>query len=574
VSGLAAWFDPDGVDPRALEEACAVAAYRGEPTIELVTPKLALAVLARRGDQTFLNRSATSVMALDGRVDAVIRGQGQIGEVSAPALLQSRLEGSGPDALADFAADFAVAWTTPAGGLSAARDAFGLRPLYWGARGHRTAFASDPAILVALGLATDDLDPGVVAGYLARFEPTDGRTAFRDVQMILPGWSMVIDPEGRRSQRRWFDPERLRGPRLERIDAVEAVRASVHAAIRSRAGARKCAIALSGGRDSGSIAVATAEEGIDAVALTQTFDDDLPVAEAHLAKELCRRHDLRWEPVRVTSSPEPEQLEDVPRWSGTPLSYFAFPQATAVPDAASALGVDVLLTGEGGEPFFTSSEISVLDLLRAGRPLSAIRAARAFHDVWGRPYSRIAKVAARAVTPGRLLNLRERKRPLAPWVKDRVPRDLLEVMPVRSDRQELESELVRPAPGGYLLDERLCQTRGIEPMYPLLDLRVVSVALSMHLEDRAPIEGPKPLLGDAFLGPLAADRVKMSFVPYYERLTDSIHNRYPDLFSPVSSLAAERGFLDGRGLAEIASDAWKLDSLGIAVLEAWLRWPI
>jgi asparagine synthetase B (glutamine-hydrolysing) len=567
-------LDPNGVDPERLERAATVAVYRGVPTIARVDDTTAIGVLARPGEVARLEQSAGSTLAIDGRVDAVIRCRGELDvETSGVAVLQARLETGGPAVLNDFAAEFALAIASrPSGELVLARDAFGLHPLFVASRGRGVVFASDPAVLFALGIA-DDLDPGVVAAYLARNEPLDGRTAFRDVRAVLPGTWVRVRPDGARDSGDWFDPDLLGGPRLGHEEAVEAVREAVAAAVRSRVGGRRCGISLSGGRDSGSVAIAAAREGIGALGITQTFDPDLPVREDHLARALCDRHGLGWIAAPVPSCPSRAQLDDVPRWSGTPLTYFGFAQATAAVDAASEAGIEVVLTGEGGEPIFTSSDIAVLDLARTGHPLKAARAARRFHRVWGRSYGRLLKVAGRSIMPHGVLEARERVRPVPPWVEGKVTRALVAETAPRTDRRALLTALRNPHPAGYELDERLYQTRGVEPAYPLLDLRVVSVALSLTLVDRAPVERPKPILASAFLGELADDRVKMSFTPYYDRLAKRMQTAYPELFS-AAGLAAQRGFIDPRGLTAIDSDDWRIDSLGVAVLELWLRQSI
>jgi asparagine synthase (glutamine-hydrolysing) len=77
------------------------------------------------------------------------------------SLLHERLRLKGPECLSDFAAEFALVFADPtSGALVLARDAFGLHPLYFARRGRRLAFASDPDVLVALEVASGDLDQG------------------------------------------------------------------------------------------------------------------------------------------------------------------------------------------------------------------------------------------------------------------------------------------------------------------------------------------------------------------------------------------------------------------------------
>ena len=125
-------------------------------------------------------------------------------------LLDEVLRASGPPGLMGLAADFALArFDLEQGVLTLARDAFGLRPLYWAKVGRRFAFASDVSVLQHLGLASADLDPAVVAGYLARFGVPRGRTGFKDVFCVPPGSWLSVVLNGRASEGRWFDPVQL-----------------------------------------------------------------------------------------------------------------------------------------------------------------------------------------------------------------------------------------------------------------------------------------------------------------------------------------------------------------------------
>jgi hypothetical protein len=274
----------------------------------------------------------------------------------------------------------------------------------------------------------------------------------------------------------------------------------------------------------------------------------------------------------VTSCPTWQQLEEVPRWSGGPITYSMVPESVALPDVARDANFEVVMYG-AGESLFSGSELVILDLIRRGRAGSALRAADAFRRVWGRPYSRQLKVLGRALAPPSLLRFRERRRPLPPWVPRAVDlSDFMELEP-RSDRDALLRALVKPRSTGFSLDERLYRSRGLEFTCPLLDLRVVSVALSVDLNDRAPVRRPKPLLSEAFLGRLGDSRVKMSFQPYYRRLARKTQVAYPELFSPQNH-ASQQGFVEPSGLHATGSDRWLQDSLAISVLELWLRRPV
>jgi asparagine synthase (glutamine-hydrolysing) len=80
--------------------------------------------------------------------------------------------------------------------LVAARDAFGVKPLYWWSDGRRVALASEIGALLAAGLVQPEVDRVALDHYLAcRFVPSP-RTLFRGVQKLPPASLLVVEHEG------------------------------------------------------------------------------------------------------------------------------------------------------------------------------------------------------------------------------------------------------------------------------------------------------------------------------------------------------------------------------------------
>jgi asparagine synthetase B (glutamine-hydrolysing) len=409
-----------------------------------------------------------------------------------------------------------------------------------------------------------------VIRYLAGIEPSDGRTAFRDVRAVQPGSWVAFSTTGGSSSGRWFEPALLTGSTLRGPDAVDAVREAVGAALRSRTEGRRTGLTLSGGRDSGSLAVALAEAGVTTTCVTQVFDEDLPVGEQGLAQGLADRLQFPCVAAYVPSRPSRAELDEIPRWTGTPLGYRGFPQATAPVDVAAAAGVEVLLTGAGGEPLFSSAPVGVWDLIRSGDLRRARVTARTFHQRWIYPYPTIAKAGVRAILPPVMLGLRERARPVPPWVKGKVTYSYDERTAPRNAFEHLLTALRASGANDYEIEERLHQTRAIELAHPLLDLRVVKVACSVALEERVPAPEPKPLLTRAFLGDVAATRVKMRFNPYYQRLARHVQELDPAVFREGST-AERSGLVRKRGLPAVCEARWLTESLALLPVEMWLR---
>jgi asparagine synthase (glutamine-hydrolysing) len=80
--------------------------------------------------------------------------------------------------------------------LVAARDPFGVKPLYWVQAGRRVAVASEVGALMAAGLATPAVDPIALEHYLAwRFTPAP-RTIFAGVSKLPPATLLIADRSG------------------------------------------------------------------------------------------------------------------------------------------------------------------------------------------------------------------------------------------------------------------------------------------------------------------------------------------------------------------------------------------
>jgi asparagine synthase (glutamine-hydrolysing) len=113
----------------------------------------------------------------------------------------------GPDCVRKLNGIFAFAlWDDSRRRLVAARDEFGVKPLYWCSDGQRVAVASEIGALLDAGLATAELDRTALDHFLAcRFVPAP-RTLFKGVSK-LPAASSLIAAEGAAPRvETWRDP--------------------------------------------------------------------------------------------------------------------------------------------------------------------------------------------------------------------------------------------------------------------------------------------------------------------------------------------------------------------------------
>src|SRR3954468_23123815 len=106
-------------------------------------------------------------------------------------------EEHGPDFVRELNGIFAFAlWDSRERRLVAARDQFGVKPLYWWSDGRRVAVASEVGALIAAGLVRPEVDRVALDHYLAcRFVPSP-RTLFEGVRKLPPASTLVIERDG------------------------------------------------------------------------------------------------------------------------------------------------------------------------------------------------------------------------------------------------------------------------------------------------------------------------------------------------------------------------------------------
>src|SRR5476651_156084 len=78
-------------------------------------------------------------------------------------------------------------WDSAEETLLAARDPFGIKPLYFHQRGQRLVLASEVAAMLASGEVPGEIDPGSVSDYLAWLAVPAPRTIYKDIQSLGPG---------------------------------------------------------------------------------------------------------------------------------------------------------------------------------------------------------------------------------------------------------------------------------------------------------------------------------------------------------------------------------------------------
>ncbi len=109
---------------------------------------------------------------------------------------------------------FAV-WDAPRGRLFLARDRVGIRPLYYMIHEGRFLFASEIKALFTVKGTPREIDPVAMDQVFTFWTTLPGRSAFRDVHELPPGYHLEVTRDGLSTHRYWTPPFRPPGEQLD-----------------------------------------------------------------------------------------------------------------------------------------------------------------------------------------------------------------------------------------------------------------------------------------------------------------------------------------------------------------------
>lgn len=285
-----------------------------------------------------------------------------------------------------------VIWDRQAKCAFAARDPYGIKPLYLGQGSGSVVLASQVKAVLASGLVSREPCAHGQAGFWLLGSVPEPYTWYRDIRALPAGCAAWI--QGGRMARQWCWHDigeawrRAESVALPAVDATEAVRQAVQESVRRhRVADVPVGVFLSGGIDSGAVAGLMVELGArDLTGVTVAFDefsgrheDEAPVA-AHLAGRYGIRHAVR----RVTRK---EFQADLPRI----LAAMDQPSIDGVntwyaSKAVAELGLKVVVSGVGGDELFQGYAHfrSLPRLVRCRRGLTRVPGSAALLDALGR----------------------------------------------------------------------------------------------------------------------------------------------------------------------------------------------
>lgn len=519
-----------------------------------------------------------------------------------PELALAAYAAWGNDTPAALLGDFAFAlWDAPNGRLFCARDPFGQRPLFYAHHGGATAIGSEPQQVLAHPGVPRVVNEGAIAEYLTGAPASISDTLWSGVIRLPPAHALVVSGSGARAVRYWdFDPEARLEYRDER-EYAEHFRALFRQAIECRTrGAASVGVFLSGGLDSSAIAGAAEAHvrgggGAPVRAFSVTFPglsmDETPYIDAVVQK--WRLPSLRLAARAATLREMTQQIaqyDEVPTYPHgavlDPLRRRAAPE------------VDVLLTGYGGDDWFTGSVLHTADLLRAGRLVAA--AVQFDHDVRRRGYPRaglLRAVIAPLLPPAGRAMLRPlfgTRPPAYPWIRPEfaarvgLHERLRPPVAVRS-RTLVQTQMRAVANSaqqviGDELEDRAAAAAGLDQRHPFNDRRLAEFGFALPESQRWAGGVTKVVMRRA-VGDLLPDLVrartdKAEFTPTFVQAIEALGGRA--CFGSLRS--AEAGWVDAAAVRRIYQEMSALYSRGdqsyipmadalwsVAALELWLH---
>jgi asparagine synthase (glutamine-hydrolysing) len=341
----------------------------GMVTAEAAVPDGTASVLLgnRRLSILDLSSAGTQPMVADGRYwivyngevynyrelrdDLRARGYSFTSDTDTEVILRA-YQADGPACVDRFRGMFAFAvYDRQTGRLFAARDRFGIKPLYYSADGGGLAFASEVMALVDSGVVPATLDPVSVDGYLALGSVPGPRTIIAGVRSLPPGSTLRYDPEEDELRiDAYWAPRFTDDATADRTRLRQLVAESV--ALRLRADVPVGAF-LSGGLDSSTIVAMMRAVGGEDRADLHTFSigfDRERFSETAVAGVVAEAFDTVHHEETVTAADVRDHMDDIVAAMDQPTvdgvnTYF-------VSKLAADAGMKVVLSGLGSDELF------------------------------------------------------------------------------------------------------------------------------------------------------------------------------------------------------------------------------
>ncbi|MFM8460313.1 MAG: asparagine synthase (glutamine-hydrolyzing), partial [Chthoniobacterales bacterium] len=425
------------------------------------------------------------------------------------AVLLELLEREGAQCLPKLAGMFAFAFYRPTTGEALlARDAFGMKPLYYRIDGDSLAFASQKKLLRRPG---DKPDTEAVRDFFLWGSVPEPATVNQNIRS-LPAGHFLRWKNGKAEIAAWYKPELRRHRPMARDAAVRRARGALEESmLRHLVSDVPVGVFLSGGIDSTAIlALARQQLGKDAELRTFSIGfDESEFDESAVARRTAHHFGALHTEWRMTSAEGAAEIREYLATIDQPtIDGF---NTWCISKLAKRSGIKVVLSGLGGDEWFSGygsfSRVPQLQALHRALPGPVRRAAAAFFDGTsaGSPRRRLSSFlkseggwleafhAMRGVfTPEEAAQLVEYltgERPAAPdWTTGDLPATGPEIAGWLEVTRYMRNQLLRDS-------DLFSMAQGIELRVPFVDARLAEALLELPPKYR--LEKSKRLLMDA-----------------------------------------------------------------------------
>lgn len=318
------------------------------------------------GLQPLVNQEGTHAITVNGEFYdyadtwAALEAKGYVFTTTSDSELPLHLyDEYGPNFLSQLRGEFAfVLWDDRNQQLFAARDRFGICPLYYAEHAGGVYLASEIKALFAAGVPAIWDQEAIYLQTHGTLLP--GRTLFQGVRQVPPGYALFANRGGVRLEQYWdidFAPEEA-SHTISQDQAIEETRALFADAVKQRipSSAAKYGCYLSGGLDSTAVLGAVTEfagEGIPT--FTIGFDDEA-FDESSVARRTAQALGAELHELRITSADLADNFEKTVFHTEGMLGNGGSVAKFLLSKTAHDAGCRAIITGEGADEIFAGYE--------------------------------------------------------------------------------------------------------------------------------------------------------------------------------------------------------------------------